>query len=88
MCQHHLENGHEGRGLTEVAAADYVGVNVDALCVGPRLDAPHHVVESTYNGWGQLERAGEQSGGENSSLLKRLYYPSILAENSHDVTVI
>lgn len=56
LGQHHLEHGHEGGGLAEVAAADDVRVDVEALGVGPRLDGPHNVVKSTYDGGGKLQR--------------------------------
>lgn len=55
LCQHHLEHRHEGRRLAEVAAAHYVCVDVEALHVGSRLDALHHVVQAPYDGWGELE---------------------------------
>ena len=58
MCQHHLEDRHEGGRLAEVAAANYVGVDVEAVRVGPRLYAPCYVVQTSYNGWGELWREG------------------------------
>lgn len=57
LRQHHLEDGHEGRRLAEVAVADDVGVDVEALGVGPALDAPGYVVESSDNGGGELQSA-------------------------------
>lgn len=39
-----FENRHESRGLTEVAGADYVGVDGQAFGVVPRFDAPCNVV--------------------------------------------
>lgn len=44
LRQHHLQDGHERRRLAEVAAADDVGVDVEALGVAPGLYAPGHVV--------------------------------------------
>lgn len=55
MRQHHLEDGHEGRSLAEVAVADDVGVDVEGLGVGSALDAPGYVVESSDNGGGELQ---------------------------------
>lgn len=55
MCQHHLEDRHEGGGLAEVAAAHYMGVDVEAVRVGPGLYTPRHVVQSSYDGRGELE---------------------------------
>lgn len=57
MRQHHLEDGHEGRSLAEVAAAHDVGVDVEALGVGPALDAPGDVVQPSYDGGRELHRA-------------------------------
>lgn len=57
LRQHHLEDGHEGRRLAEVAVADDVGVDVEALGVGSALDAPGYVVESSDNGGGELQSA-------------------------------
>lgn len=44
LCQHHLEYGHKRWRLAEVAVTDYVGVDVEALRVGPTLDGPGYVV--------------------------------------------
>lgn len=55
MCEHHFENGHEGRRLAEVAAADDVGVDVEALGVGSGLDAPGDVMESSDDGGRELQ---------------------------------
>lgn len=44
LRQHHLQDGHEGWRLTEVAVADNVGVDVEALCVASGLYAPGYVV--------------------------------------------
>lgn len=44
LRQHHLQDGHECWRLAEVAAADDVGVDVEALRVAPGLYAPGHVV--------------------------------------------
>ena len=38
-----LEDGHEGRGLTEVAGADDVSVDAQPFRVVPRLNAPGDV---------------------------------------------
>lgn len=57
LRQHHLEDGHEGRRLAEVAVADDVGVDVEALGVRSALDAPGYVVESSDNGGGELQSA-------------------------------
>lgn len=57
LRQHHLEDGHEGRRLAEVAVADDVGVDVEALGVGSALDGPGYVVESSDNGGGELQSA-------------------------------
>ncbi len=54
LCQHHLENGHERRRLAEVAAADYVGVDVETLRVGSGLDTPGDVMKSSYDGGREL----------------------------------
>lgn len=56
LRQHHLEYRHERWSLAEVAVAHYVGVDVDALCVGSGLYAPGYVVQSSYNGRGELHR--------------------------------
>lgn len=62
LRQHHLQHGHEGGRLAEVAAADDVGVDVQALCVGARLDGPRYAVESSDDGRREL------SGGETAEL--------------------
>ena len=62
MCQHHLEDRHEGRCLAKVAAANYVGVDVEAVRVGSRLNTPRYVVQTSYNGWGELWREGVEMG--------------------------
>lgn len=59
LCQNHLEHRHECRRLAEVAATHYVCVDVEALHVGARLDALHHVVQASYDGQGELERMSE-----------------------------
>lgn len=56
LCQHHLEHGHESRGLAEVAAADDMSVDVEALCVGSRHYGPHKVMKSSNDGGGELQR--------------------------------
>lgn len=54
LSQHHLQDGHERRRLAEVAAADYVRVDVEALRVGSGLYAPGDVVKSSNNGGREL----------------------------------
>lgn len=44
LRQYHLQDGHERRRLAEVAVADDVGVDVEALCVASGLYAPDYVV--------------------------------------------
>lgn len=50
LRQHHLQYGHKGRRLAEVAVADDVGVDVEAVRVGTRLDGPRYVVKPSYDG--------------------------------------
>lgn len=68
LCQHHLEDGHEGRCLAEVAVADNVSVDVEALGVGPALDASGYVVESSNNGGRELQST---TAGDLTAVLER-----------------
>lgn len=68
LCQHHLEDGHEGRCLAEVAVADNVSVDVEALGVGPALDASGYVVESSNNGRRELQST---TAGDLTAVLER-----------------
>lgn len=54
LCQYHLQDWHESRGLAEVAVADDVCVDVEAVGVGARLDAPSHIVQAAHDGWRKL----------------------------------
>lgn len=65
LRQYHLEDRHEGRSLAKVAVADNVSVDVEALGVGPALDASGYVVESSNNGGGELQgtTAGDSTAG-------------------------
>lgn len=65
LRQHHLQDGHEGRRLAEVAAADDVGVDVQALGVASALYAPGDVVQSSYDGGRELQGGREQEVGED-----------------------
>lgn len=56
LCQHHLQDGHEGRRLAEVAAAHDVCVDVESVGVAAALDAAGHIVQTTDYSWRQLER--------------------------------
>ncbi len=56
LCQHHLQDRHEGRRLAEVAAAHDVCVDVESVGVGAALDAVGHTVQTTDYSWRQLER--------------------------------
>lgn len=51
LRQHHLQDWHEGRCLTEVAVAYDVRVNVESVGVAAALDAAGHIVKTTYNSW-------------------------------------
>ncbi len=56
LCQHHLQDRHEGGRLAEVAAAHDVCVDVESVGVGAALDAAGHTVQTTDYSWRQLER--------------------------------
>lgn len=62
LGQDHFQHWHEGGGLAEVASADYVGVDVQPLCVVPVFNAPGNVVQAIDYRWGQLE--GKKSNGK------------------------
>lgn len=63
LRQDHLEDRHEGGRLAEVAAAHDVGVDVEAVHVGPGLHAPRHVVQSSHDGRGELRaEQGAETG--------------------------
>ncbi len=56
LCQHHLQDRHEGGRLAEVAAAHNVCVDVESVGVGAALDAAGHTVQTTDYSWRQLKR--------------------------------
>jgi hypothetical protein len=61
LTEDNLEDGHEGRGLTEVAGADDVSVDAQPFRVVPRLNAPGDAVETVDDGRGELkERPGQE----------------------------
>lgn len=60
LRQHHLQDGHERRRLAEVAVADDVGVDVEALRVGSGLDGPRYVMKPSNDGRREL------SGGKTT----------------------
>lgn len=53
LTEDNLEDGHEGRGLTEVAGADDVSVDAQPFRVVPRLNAPGDAVETVDDGRGE-----------------------------------
>lgn len=53
LCQHHLQDRHEGGRLAEVAAAHDVCVDVESVGVGAALDAAGHTVQTTDYSWRQ-----------------------------------
>lgn len=55
LRQDHLQDGHERRRLAEVAVADNVGVDVEAVRVGASFDAPGDVVKSGDDGRRELD---------------------------------
>lgn len=68
LRQDHFQDGHERRRLAEVAVADDVGVDVEALRVGPSLDAPGDVVKSGYDGGRELSsRTAAEVSGQDSN---------------------
>lgn len=55
LGEDNLQNGHESRGLTEIAGADDVCVDVQSFLVVAGFDALHHVVQTTNDGWRELQ---------------------------------
>lgn len=60
LTEDHLEDWHEGRGLTEVAGADNVSVDAQPFRVVLRLNAPRNAVEAIDDGWGKLKERREK----------------------------